>query len=539
MKKLAYSSLPIGLGLLCIASGWSVIAPRWGPVPNKVVLVLGLLLALFGLWSRRSELTAPTGGRRVRAGASAVASGAILVMLVLLINFFAARYHTRWDLTKTKDWSLHPVSERVVKSLTKDVDVYGFFSEAQEPNIVRTVKLQYDTFAYLSPHIKVEVVDPTKRPEAAVKIADKYDVRSSSVTVVICGDRVVSFPGHEEADLTAALREATREANKVIYWTIGHGEREPSQAGGTGAQTLMRSLQREYFVFQDLQLGPTDQVPADAALVIVNDPQRTFPEYEIQAYNRYLEQGGRMLVLTDVDRNQTVGELGPVERLTENWGIVPVRAAIFDPRARTGDTNPTLVIGDDFGERPHESVAGLRGQMMVFPTARPLEYRQVMRDQQVFHHMLVRPQQIGAQRGMTPYVEPDLTRLDDPKVNPEVQRNWIGQPINIAIVAFRRYEPRPGQAEAGVEARLAVIGDADFLTDAHVARQGNTEFALNVVRWLTGEELLIRREKEGQVAQNAMAIEEDARQKLTAVVVGLPLLVALLGMTIWFVRRSK
>ncbi|MFN7965266.1 MAG: GldG family protein [Acidobacteriota bacterium] len=533
MKRLAYVSLPLGLGLLVVASGWGVLAPRLAPAANTATMIVGAVLTVLGLWGRRDALSAPTGGRRVKVGASALASAAILVMLLLLINFFAARYHTRWDLTRGRDFSLHPATLRVLGSIEQDVDVYGFFTEGpQQRNVIRVVREQYESFRYQNNRIKVVVADPSQRPD----LLQQLGVRGTNMTVVVCGERKVTFPGHDEADLAAALLEATRATNKTIYWLIGHGERELQAQGGAGHQRLAAAMQREYFQFKELALGPTDRVPDEAAALVLADPRRPLTEAEVGEIDRYLERGGRVLALVDADSDQLTGSPGPADGLLSQWGINPLPAMVFDPRSRTGEKDPRTVVGEQFGEHP--AVSALRGLRVVMPFARPIDVQRVMNRQQIFHHSLV---EVGGTvtPGASPYVETDLSRTKLPEIDTDAQKIWIGQPIRLAVAAFRKFEPSPGRPEAGVEARLVVVGDADFMADAAWDRESNGELAVNLMRWLTGEELLIRRADEKQYAKQSMSIEPEQFSTIIAVVIVLPLVVGLFGGVLWFARRSK
>ncbi|NJN64392.1 MAG: hypothetical protein HC882_05580 [Acidobacteria bacterium] len=77
------------------------------------------------------------------------------------------------------------------------------------------------------------------------------------------------------------------------------------------------------------------------------------------------------------------------------------------------------------------------------------------------------------------------------------------------------------------------------MTDAEYDRESNREFARNLIRYLAGEELLIRREGEQTFAKQAMSLEPAQQQVLRLLVLVIPAAVFLLGWIVWFVRRSK
>lgn len=533
MKKLGHLAGPLGLALLVIGSGWAALVPASIPWLYQAMLIGGAVLAAVGLWSRRADLLAPTGTRRARQGAGALASIAVAAGIVLLINFLATRYNERWDLTRTRAFSLHPATERVLKALPEGVEVVGFFPSADR-STSRQVRVLFETFAATHPALKLTVADPNQQPDLYARLGRP----GSRVTVVTRGDRQVVFPGYEEADLAAALLEVGRETSKVVYWVVGHEERPYDARGALGYQRLQSDLIKEYFELRTLSLGAGEKVPDDAALVVIADPRKPLPAAEVAQYDAYLRRGGRLLALVDVDPGQGETQPEPLAELLERWGLFARRGLILDPRSRTGDADPRNVVGDRF---PHASIKALDGQLTVFPQARPVEFGPVMNDQQVFHYKLVELGAGAPGQGMSPFVSADpslalrpageLASLSDGGAAPV--------PVTVAVGAFRKFQPRPGDTRVGREARLVLIGDADFLNDAHFDQVANRELALNVVRWLTGEELLIRREGERRQAREAMTVSPAQMNLVIALAIGAPIVVFLVGWIVWLTRRSR
>ncbi len=533
MKKLGFLAWPLGLSLLVVGAGWASLAPRALPWLYRGALVAGLVLAAIGLWARRETLFAPGGGKKVRLGASAMAGTGMALVILLLVNFAAARYRDQWDLTRTRAFTLHPVTLRVLEKIEDPVDVYAFFP-ASDPLTVRTVRELYELFAYHQPLLKVEVVDPNRRPD----LVEKAGVTGTNVTVVLCGDRKVVFPGYDEADLAAALLEVTRKEPKKVYWVIGHGERQIDVPGGRGYQRFRQELKKEYYRLETLSLGAGEEVPADASLVVFADPGRSLSPVEAAIYDRWLRRGGRALVLVDVDFAQRADEANRMAALLDRWGLRPFPGLVFDPRSRTGEQDPRIVVGDVFGKHP--AVSSLEGSLAIFPFARPVEFFEVPDDRQIFHHVLVRVGPDPEGKGRDPYVDTNLARAEgSTTLDEDARRAWGGRPINLVVAAFRKFEPPPGSRLAGREARVVCAGDADFLDDENFDRQANRELAMNLVHWLTGEELLIRREGEKKLAKLAMKIEPEQWRFAFAMVLTLPIAIFLAGWVVWFLRRSK
>jgi hypothetical protein len=84
-----------------------------------------------------------------------------------------------------------------------------------------------------------------------------------------------------------------------------------------------------------------------------------------------------------------------------------------------------------------------------------------------------------------------------------------------------------------------LIGDADFPNDQNFNREANRELATNAIRWLTGEELLIRRQGESAGQKRIMFLEPSQSMLVRMLTIVLPVGVFLAGWIVWFARRSK
>jgi len=97
----------------------------------------------------------------------------------------------------------------------------------------------------------------------------------------------------------------------------------------------------------------------------------------------------------------------------------------------------------------------------------------------------------------------------------------------------------PAEAEtAEKEARVAVIGDSDFIKNRYYGLSGNGNFFLNVANWLTEEADLIAIQPKTQTPRTIQLTPSQGRLMFLVSVVILPLAVLLLGLSVWVRRRS-
>ena len=90
---------------------------------------------------------------------------------------------------------------------------------------------------------------------------------------------------------------------------------------------------------------------------------------------------------------------------------------------------------------------------------------------------------------------------------------------------------------------LVVIGDADFISGQNASAPGNTTMLLNLVDWLSLDDNLIsirsRTLKDRTIESDLLKKESNAPNLIRLVnVVGMPLLVAIVGLLIFLNRRE-
>jgi ABC-type uncharacterized transport system involved in gliding motility auxiliary subunit len=108
--------------------------------------------------------------------------------------------------------------------------------------------------------------------------------------------------------------------------------------------------------------------------------------------------------------------------------------------------------------------------------------------------------------------------------------------ISVAAVVETPRETTPDGTQEG--ARVVVVGDTDFLTNAHLGRGANADFATNAVDWLARrEELITVRAK--SLAQRRVHLSTGMQQALWWLSVGgVPGVVAVLGGAVAWRRRA-
>jgi len=104
---------------------------------------------------------------------TAYASIYILVIIAVLaaLNFLANRYTKSYDSTSNKQFSLSDQTVKVVKGLKSDVKLYYFDETTRFPQ----ARDLLDRYSALSPKLKVDFIDPVKKPQQAKEAGFRRD----------------------------------------------------------------------------------------------------------------------------------------------------------------------------------------------------------------------------------------------------------------------------------------------------------------------------------------------------------------------------
>jgi ABC-type uncharacterized transport system involved in gliding motility auxiliary subunit len=488
-----------------------------------VVVALGVLALAGYIVLNRGSL-----GRKFQRR-SLLYSGnlALIVVLVLAIiglaNYFLSTHNHRWDFTSARLHSLSDQSIAVLKALKTDVSFQGFFREGNPGRAAMENLLQL--YAYYSPRIKYEFIDPDKNPG----LVKRYGVTQDGTTILEAGDKEGRVTTTTEEDLTNALIKATRAQKKAIYFIERHGEQSLDETGDNGYSTVKAELEKLGYEVKKQSLALADRFPKDCALLVVAGPQKDLLPNEYDTLKAYIAEGGRVLFMVDPETSTTLPAfLAPYGFKLEDDLVV--------------DTVSRLLGGDYFMPvvteyEPH-AITSKFSYATFFPYARSVEIGETKPEGATLTEL--------AKTSPNSWAEHELNQKEV-KFDPAKDKQG---PIGLAAVETLKIQAaaaaKPGETAAPEapkpaaekEARLAVIGDADFAENRYFSLSGNGNFFLNVANWLTEESDLISIQPKTQAPRTIQLTASQGRLLFLVSVVILPLAVLLLGISVWVRRRS-
>ncbi len=339
----------------------------------------------------------------------------------------------------------------------------------------------------------------------------------------------------EEALGVALLRVSIEETPRIVF-TVGHGERDLFDLEKPGSVGRLHSALVADGLRADRWDSSTDpQVPADARVIAILDPQQPFTGAELDAIERFVEQGGRLLVTTTGNAS-LFGQSGSPESLLARLGIGARAGYVAQPIPdgfggwRMGlEQCGTIVVAGAGLDRRHPVTESLwRAEERVgLPNAHALVPEGQRPDNAVLVDLLR---------------SPDISWRDLPQSGGRGdwrfdQRGEEAGPFALAMALS--FPPADGRGEAEGErraARVIALGAPDVFSNEILGR--NRDFVMNTFNWLAQRDyrLVIRpREVERRVLD---LTNTSALTVLNVLAFGvLPGLCAVLGIVVAVARR--
>lgn len=527
-----WTSIPVGL---VVAGGLSGLAWLiWEGATQK------------GFWQRRST----------QEGTNAIIATLAVLVILGLINFLAARYAPRVDLTENQIFTLAPQSQLVAQQLEQPVRAVIF---AQSPDSIDQQLLE--NYRRESNQFSYEYIDPQAQPG----VAQQFGVQTFGEVYLESGNTrrfIQTINAQErlsERRLTNGLAQINNIQEQKIYFLQGHGERELSEGQGGFAQ-VQTSLTEEGYGVEPLNLVGNPTVPEDASVVVVAGPQRPLLEAEVNALRSHLEQRGGLLLLIDpqTEPNNPQIDFG-LNPLLQEWGIRLNDRIIVDPAGQASGLGLGVTIVNDYGDHP--ITRGFGNGISFYPLARPLETAEIPEVETV--QLLVTSDRTEAHRlsasgelEFNPETDPrgpfnlglalsrdlpaaEATEEPAEEPNPETAEPEAAEPEAASNAETNLEEPaEETDLESSPQSRLVVIGNASFAGNGLLGQQLNGDVFLNSISWLSqqDDEVLSIRPREMTNRRILMTPFQQLSSALFAIAF-LPLVGILAAAFVWWRRR--
>ncbi|QGU31940.1 GldG family protein [Thermochromatium tepidum] len=415
----------------------------------------------------------------------------LLLGCVVAAGWLTARHDRQWDWTQSQVHRLTRESRLILERLEAPLHL-TVFADPQSP-LARQIGQILERYAHEAPDLEIRYLDPRRFPEQA---------REAEVSLQ--GQILLEYRGRRETlteigerSISAAIARLSRPRQTWVAVIEGHGERRLDRDQDADLGQFGRELLELGLIARPLDLTLTNAVPDNTALVVLSQPRLPPFPGEIEALIAFLDRGGHLLWLLDP------GPPSGLEPLLGHLGLAVRPGQVVDPKAmHLGFGTVAAALIEDYPVHP--LTLGLTAPALL-PGA--LAFETQVAPGWTLATYLTSSAQSWNETGM---LAGSLTR-------DEVIGERTG-PLPVVLALVRTLPERKP------EQRLVVVGDGDFLSNAHIGRQGNRALGLALLRWLSEDEDLPELPPPPTVAE---PLELDAPHRA---LIGLTALVLLPGL---------
>ncbi|MGC8743909.1 MAG: GldG family protein [Verrucomicrobiia bacterium] len=476
-------------------------------------------------------------------------SALAVLSIVIMVNYLSARHFKRFDVTASKQWRLSAYTIRFLNSLTNDIKVIVYFDK-DNPAYDMTLSLLKE-YAAICPEIKLNVVNPTTNPADAERIKQNYRLGSSEGKDAVIFDcngqtkivysneiidyelepvenssqrefrkKIIGFKG--ESYFTSALIWVTQPRQLKVYYVQDHREHNLSSRDEIVGYSKFADLLSEMKLKPEpISLLGSADIPADCSLLIIAAPLEPYTSDEVDKIERYLNQGGRLLVLLN---NNTVKKVTGIEKMLVGWGVI---------------------VGDNIVLDMTRQLPGSRGLALSLNNFAPHPITEPMVNSAI--HILM-PRSVSA-------IKSASKQPDSPKVTELVftsEQGMVADEIKDGVVQlnpariYRGYFPVAAAIEKGSvrgvvrgSTRIVVIGDSFLFGNQMIDTAANRDFATLTVNWLIDRTELMGGIGPRVVKEFKLLLTQQQLNTLRIILLlVLPGSVLFIGFIIWMVRRK-
>ncbi|MFZ2541302.1 MAG: GldG family protein [Gallionella sp.] len=434
----------------------------------------------------------------------------LLLGVALGLGYLAARYHLQRDLTHNASNSLEPASVEVLRQLSGPVNitVYATKQDARLGDIRKIIRDFFSLYQRYKADINLVFIDPSEEADHA-----------RAANIQLNGEMVFEYAGRSEhltqineQIVTSTLLRLAHTRDQTVMYLDGHGERKLDGIANHDLGTLFGAkLKQNGFHLSSLNLALAQEVPNNANVLVITQPQLDLMPGEVDKLLRYVNRGGNLLWLIDAE------PLHGLERLAENLDLLLPPGIVIDPAATGINAPSTWSLGATY---PPHAITRNFNLITAFPSARPLMWNENPDWQ---HHVLV---EVAARGWVSRSLSIDKSPSKPPAFNKK--RDAPG-PAIIAMALQRSINDR--------DQRIVVVGNGAFLANSYAGNGGNVDLGVNMVNWLAGEEHLITLQPRASKDSSLMLSKTELNVISFGFLLVLPLLLAGVGGYIWWKRR--
>lgn len=287
----------------------------------------------------------------------------IVAIAVIPINLIASRLNIEWDMTPENIYSaeLSDASKEVIASLNNPVEIYFLMNpdeldeDYEVGRVLKNTLEKYDEYE----NITLIAGDPDEHPEYFSEFADTYSLGQCDIVVkgfdgltkyisaqsLFITEPLTSNAQSDNVDdysftfvgenyITGAIKYVNDGISPAIYFLKGHNEKSIKN----DYTTLTQIFESYGYVVDDINLQTNPEIPENTEAIIIAAPQEDISDKEFNVLNSYLDNGGHIAFLMSPNKGEF--DYTNIDALMYNFGI----GLDYD---RVYETDSNMYLEDD------------------------------------------------------------------------------------------------------------------------------------------------------------------------------------------------
>lgn len=471
--------------------------------------------------------------KRLKNGSYSTILTVVVAAVLLVCNFIVSGLPTTWtkpDFSEQQMLTLSPQTESLVKGLKEKITIYMVTQEGKEDTITWELVEKYGA---LSSKVQIQKIDSALHPAFAsqytnegladnslvvesgkrYKVIPQESIYAASYSYDESYNTVQSTDFDGENQLTNAIDFVTSESLPVAYQITGHME-------STIPDDLVTEITGQNIELKELNLIQANAIPEDCKALILYAPQNDITEAEAKLMKEYYENGGGLFVVTMWGTEDT-----PVlDQLLKTYGLT-----VKDGLALEGDTsymypdNPLAVYAQMEEHAITEPLISSNMNVLV-QMAQPITF--ASEDTSLTATRLLTTSAKGYMKDSQTLLkgEDNLEKSDSETSGKQTLAMAVEKQVSDGVTGKLVYYSTPMVFDASVNAYSA---------------GGNYDLVLNSFGWMCEHESAISIHSKSMDGTKLQVSSAQANLWSTITVAVLPIILIIVGIVIWIVRRRK
>lgn len=380
----------------------------------------------------------------------------LFVGILALLAWLSTQYSFQSDWTSNGRNSLSAPSIILLEKLDQAIEITAYTSENEI--LRRQIAELIAKYTRYKADISLSFINPDMRPDQA---------REEGITAD--GELIIRYNGKRESlqqlneqALTSALQRLANSQQRWVVFLTGHGERSLVDQANFDFSVFAGELKNKGINSQTINLIDTPTIPNNTSLLVIADAQTDFLAGEVSLIKDYLSAGKPLLLLAEPNKATHV------QALLDTLGVSLLPGTVVDATTQMfGIDDPTFALVTQY---PHHLATRHLQAMSLFPGATGLA---------------ITENSSYTANALLATLERSWTETGHIAGNIQFDADSDEQqgPITIGYALNKQIE--------GKQQRIAVLGDADFLSNSFLGNGANLDLGISLIQWLNHDDSLI------------------------------------------------